>query len=53
MLNAKHPLAAHSVIEADDLRQEVWLRRPYCEHYEQARSVIRSHELAVDPMATS
>ena len=48
MLNAKHPLAAHSVIEADDLRQEVWLRRPYCEHYEQARSVIRSHELAVD-----
>ena len=48
MLNAKHPLAAHSVIEVDDLRQEVWLRRPYCEHYEQARSVIRSHELAVD-----
>jgi DNA-binding transcriptional LysR family regulator len=48
MLNAKHPLAAHSVIEVDDLRQEVWLRRPYCEHYEQARSLIRSHELAID-----
>jgi DNA-binding transcriptional LysR family regulator len=48
ILNAKHPLASHSIIEVDELRQERWLRRPYCEHFEQARSLIRSHNLAID-----
>jgi hypothetical protein len=48
MLNAKHPLASHSIIEVDELRQERWLRRPYCEHSEPARSLIRSHNLAID-----
>src|SRR6266436_6195911 len=39
ILNAKHRLASHSVIEVDDLRQERWLRRAYCEHFEKAMSL--------------
>ncbi len=48
MLNAKHPLASHPAIDVDELRQERWLRRTYCEHFEQATSLIRSHNLGVD-----
>jgi DNA-binding transcriptional LysR family regulator len=48
MLNAKHPLASHSNIDVDELRQERWLRRTYCEHFEQAMSLIRGHNLDVD-----
>jgi DNA-binding transcriptional LysR family regulator len=48
ILNAKHRLASHSVIEVDDLRQERWLRRAYCEHFEKAMSLLRSHGLDVD-----
>ena len=48
MLNSKHPLASRSVIDIDALRRERWLRRIYCEHFEQAMSLIRSHDLDVD-----
>ena len=48
ILNAKHLLASHSAIEVDDLRQERWLRRAYCEHFEKAMSLLRSHGLDVD-----
>jgi DNA-binding transcriptional LysR family regulator len=48
MLNAKHPLAAHPAIDLDELRQQHWLRRTYCEHFEQARSLFRSHNLDFD-----
>ena len=48
IINAKHLLASHSAIEVDDLRQERWLRRAYCEHFEKAMSLLRSHGLDVD-----
>jgi DNA-binding transcriptional LysR family regulator len=48
MLNSKHPLASRSDIDIDALRQERWLRRIYCEHFEQAMSLIGSHNLDVD-----
>ena len=48
MLNSKHPLASRSDIDIDALRGERWLRRIYCEHFEQAMSLIQSHDLDVD-----
>ena len=48
MLNSKHPLASRSDIDIDALRGERWLRRTYCEHFEQAMSLIQSHDLDVD-----
>src|SRR5215510_2923060 len=48
ILNARHPLASHSAVEVDDLRQERWLRRAYCEQADKAASLIRSHNLDVD-----
>jgi len=48
ILNAKHPLGSHSAIGVDELRQERWLRRAYCEHFEQFMSLIRSHNVNVD-----
>jgi DNA-binding transcriptional LysR family regulator len=48
ILGAKHRLASRSAIEVDDLRQERWLRRAYCEHFESHTSLIRSHNLDVD-----
>lgn len=48
ILNAKHRLASHSAVEVDELRQERWLRRVYCEHFEKFTSLIRSHNLDVD-----
>jgi DNA-binding transcriptional LysR family regulator len=45
IFNAKHRLASRARIEVDDLRQERWLRRCYCEHAEQVDSLIRSHDL--------
>jgi DNA-binding transcriptional LysR family regulator len=47
MLNAKHPLASRSAIDVEELRQERWLRRAYCEHFEAAASLIHSHNLDV------
>ena len=44
-INAKHRLASRATIEIDDLRQERWLRRCYCEQAEQVDSLIRSHNL--------
>ena len=48
MLNAKHPLASRSDIDINELRRERWLRRIYCEQFEQAMSLIRGHDLNVD-----
>jgi DNA-binding transcriptional LysR family regulator len=48
ILSVKHRLASRSTIEVDELRQERWLRRAYCEHFEKFTSLIRSHNLDVD-----
>jgi DNA-binding transcriptional LysR family regulator len=48
IVNAKHRLASHSTIDVEDLREEQWLRRAYCEDAEMAASLIRSHNLDVD-----
>jgi DNA-binding transcriptional LysR family regulator len=48
IFSAKHRLASRPAIAVDDLRQERWLRRAYCEHAEQAASLIRSHDLDLD-----
>jgi len=47
ILNARHPLAASSDIDVDELTQQHWLRRAYCEHFEEAMSLIRSHNLDI------
>jgi DNA-binding transcriptional LysR family regulator len=47
IFNAKHRLASYSTIDIGDLRQERWLRRAYCEHAEEAASLIRGHNLDV------
>jgi DNA-binding transcriptional LysR family regulator len=47
VFNANHALASRSAINAEELRQERWLRRAYCEHFEEAVSLIRSHNLDV------
>jgi DNA-binding transcriptional LysR family regulator len=48
MFSAKHRLASRSVLDVDELRQERWLRRAYCELAEKAATLIRSHSLDVD-----
>jgi DNA-binding transcriptional LysR family regulator len=48
IVNARHRLASRANIEVDDLRQERWLRRPYCEHAEATVSLIRSHGLDLE-----
>jgi DNA-binding transcriptional LysR family regulator len=48
ILNASHALASRSAIDIEDLRQERWLRRTYCEHGENAAALIRGHNLAID-----
>ena len=48
MFSAKHRLASRSVLDVDELRQDRWLRRAYCELAEKAATLIRSHSLDVD-----
>jgi DNA-binding transcriptional LysR family regulator len=48
MFSAKHRLATRSAVDVDELRQERWLRRAYCELAEKAATLIRSHSLDVD-----
>jgi DNA-binding transcriptional LysR family regulator len=48
IVNAKHRLASRSAIDVEELRQEQWLRRAYCEDAETAASLIRRHNLDVD-----
>jgi DNA-binding transcriptional LysR family regulator len=45
ILSAKHRLASRSAVGVDELRQERWLRRAHCEHFEKFTSLIRSHNL--------
>ena len=49
IVSAKHRLASHSPIDIDELREERWLRRAYCEEAEKTASVIRTHDLDLDP----
>jgi DNA-binding transcriptional LysR family regulator len=48
IVNARHRLASCASIEIDDLRQERWLRRSYCEHAEATQSLIRGHKLDLE-----
>ena len=48
IVNAKHRLASSASIEVDDLRQERWLRRPYCEEAQATASLLRSHNLELE-----
>jgi len=48
IVNAKHRLASRSAIDLDDLREEQWLRRAYCEQAEKTAALIRSHNLDLD-----
>jgi len=48
ILSANHALASRSAIDIEDLRQERWLRRTYCEHGENAAALMRGHNLAID-----
>jgi DNA-binding transcriptional LysR family regulator len=48
LFKAEHPLASRSAIEVDELRKERWLLRGYCEHFDEAISRIRSHDVGVD-----
>jgi DNA-binding transcriptional LysR family regulator len=48
ILSAQHRLASHSVVEVDDLRQERWLQRAYCEQADKFTSLVRSRGLDVE-----
>src|SRR5262249_29434346 len=48
MFSATHRFASRSAIDVDELRQERWLRRIYCELAEKATALIRSHSLDLD-----
>src|SRR5262249_13316814 len=45
---AKHGVGSQSAIDVEGGREEVWLRRTYCELAEKAAALIRSHSLDVD-----
>jgi DNA-binding transcriptional LysR family regulator len=46
--NAEHRLASCASIDVGELRQERWLRRPYCEQDEETSSLIRQHDIELD-----
>jgi len=48
LLNSKHELASKMDLEFDQLRQERFLRRVYCENAEQASAILRDHNIDVD-----
>jgi DNA-binding transcriptional LysR family regulator len=48
LVKAEHPLASRPAIDIDELRQERWLLRGYCEHFDEAILRIRSHHVGVD-----
>ena len=48
LVNGRHRLASRSAIDIDELRDDRWLRRAYCEHAEEAASLIRDHDLDID-----
>jgi DNA-binding transcriptional LysR family regulator len=48
VFGAGHRLASRSGIEVEDLREERWLRRPYCEHADASATLIRSHAIDLD-----
>jgi DNA-binding transcriptional LysR family regulator len=47
IVNAQHPLAASAQVHVDDLKEQRFLRRPYCEDATQASALLSSH--GVDP----
>jgi DNA-binding transcriptional LysR family regulator len=48
LVKAEHPLASRSAIDIEELRNERWLLRAYCEHFDEAISRIRNHLVGVD-----
>jgi DNA-binding transcriptional LysR family regulator len=48
LLNSKHELASKTGIEFDQLQQQRFLRRVYCENAEQASAILRDHNIDVD-----
>jgi DNA-binding transcriptional LysR family regulator len=48
LLNSTHELASKTDLEFDQLHQERFLRRVYCENAEQASAILRDHNIDVD-----
>ncbi|MFL5030111.1 MAG: LysR family transcriptional regulator [Xanthobacteraceae bacterium] len=48
LVKAEHPLASGPAIDIEELRQERWLLRAYCEHFDEATLRIRNHHVGVD-----
>ncbi len=48
LVKAEHPLASRSAVEIEELRDERWLLRAYCEHFDEAVSRIRNYHAGVD-----
>jgi DNA-binding transcriptional LysR family regulator len=48
LLNGKNELASKADLRFDQLRQQRFLRRVYCENAEQASAILRDHDIDVD-----
>jgi DNA-binding transcriptional LysR family regulator len=48
VVNLQHPLAASQQIHVDDLKEQRFLRRPYCEDAVQASALLSSHGVDAD-----
>jgi DNA-binding transcriptional LysR family regulator len=48
LLNGKNELASKAALGFDQLRQQRFLRRAYCENAEQASAILRDHNIDVD-----
>ena len=48
LLNGKHELASKTDLGFDQLRQQRFLRRVYCENAEQASAILRDHNIDID-----
>lgn len=47
-VNAKHPLAVRTAVTAEDLRQQRFLVRSYCEHAGELAEFLRSRDIDMD-----
>jgi DNA-binding transcriptional LysR family regulator len=48
LLNIKHELASKTDLDFDQLREQRFLRRVYCENAEQASAILRDHNIDID-----
>ena len=46
ILNRKHELANKRELDFDQLREQRFLRRAYCENAEQTSAILRDHNIA-------